>query len=133
MKAIFAAAAILLVACSSPSDQGVVPAVAASVAMNEQQSAGVEKVLRACPGIVEYLPDTQITDFYTFEGVDHYVFKVPRPAPKVPGEYLAEGHTCTVSVRGGDAAIAKRPCVSICRMHKVDEPHPPQSMEYPLN
>lgn len=132
MRAVASTLALIAVtACSGPTQQ--VDVLAPGLTLDLKQTAALGVATEQCSGIVTYLPDTRIVSVEEQSGADEFVFKLPENPVRVPGEYLAAGNTCYVTVRNGHAFVAKHACASVCKEHRVTDDPPTGSLEYPLD
>lgn len=108
----------------------------AGMASATSPDAARAALLKACPGLVKYSADVELTDpvkqaanlsdereqgWKEVYSVRARVNGSPRARPVI--EYRAMGHTCTFDVEASKAAqisTAKTPCVSICLDRKIE-------------
>lgn len=107
--------------------------VAPDVVLDRDEAAALQQAVSACPGILTYLPDTRIVAAEHINDATAFTFSVPLGLSRVPPEFIANGHNCMLTVRPTGIGIAKRACVSICRERRINDDHPQDSLEYPLN
>ena len=120
MKPFGIALCMLLAGCGSSAASLTNQELAAGQQLDAAQSAAVDQVREACPGLAGYFPDIRITEVRVpgYNGDSTVVFDVADRAREELSNMMVEGERCYIDTSGGVSSTGKRACVSVCRQRE---------------
>lgn len=133
MKPTVVVICFLLAGCAPSPSLPTNQELALGLQLSPLQSAAVDQVRQACPGLAEYFPDTRITEVLIPGIADDVestvIFEVADRSRDELSSMMAEGHRCYLDTSNGITSTSKRPCLSVCRKREyMGENSPPYQL-----